>query len=89
MSNEEKRIVVVPPGTADEIRTEMKEALVQLSELVAGLTESYIRTSSQIDQLANFIMEEVPGEPSRSDGAVDCAIRIIREMMRRESERMD
>ena len=29
------------------------------------------------DRLANFIMAEVPGEPSESEGAVDCAIRII------------
>jgi len=31
----------------------------------------------QIDKLANFIMAEVDGEPSESEGAVDCAIRII------------
>jgi hypothetical protein len=35
--------------------------------------------SGQIDKLANFIMNEVPGEPRESEGAVDCAIRIIRE----------
>jgi len=33
----------------------------------------------QIDKLANFIMNEVEGEPSQSEGAVDCAIRIIKE----------
>lgn len=32
----------------------------------------------QIDQLANFIMAEVPGEPSQSEGAVDTAIRWMR-----------
>jgi hypothetical protein len=32
----------------------------------------------QIDRLATFIMDEVPGEPSQSQGAVDTAIRIIR-----------
>ena len=32
----------------------------------------------QIDRLARFIMDEVPGEPSQSQGAVDTAIRIIR-----------
>ncbi len=36
------------------------------------------RLSSQIDTLANFIRREVPGEPSQSEGAVDCAMRIIR-----------
>lgn len=34
--------------------------------------------SDQIDQLANFIMAEVPGEPSPDEGAVECAIRLIR-----------
>lgn len=33
----------------------------------------------QINRLANYIMEHVPGEPSRSEGAVDTAIRLLRE----------
>lgn len=33
---------------------------------------------TQIDELANFIMREIPGEPSRSEGAVDVAIRLLR-----------
>ena len=33
--------------------------------------------NKQIELLANFIMENVEGEPSQSEGAVDCAIRII------------
>jgi hypothetical protein len=33
----------------------------------------------QVKRLADFIMFEVPGEPSQSEGAIDCAIRIIRE----------
>ncbi len=32
----------------------------------------------QITKLANFIMAEVDGEPSQNEGAVDCAIRIMR-----------
>jgi hypothetical protein len=32
----------------------------------------------QVDILAKFIMDEVPGEPSRSEGAVAVAIRLIR-----------
>ena len=32
---------------------------------------------SQVSRLARFIMEEIPGEPSRSEGAVDTAIRIM------------
>ena len=34
----------------------------------------------QIDIFANFIMNEIDGEPSRSEGAGDCAIRIIRQL---------
>ena len=34
--------------------------------------------SSQIDRLASYIMAEIDGEPSESEGAVDTAIRIMR-----------
>ncbi len=37
----------------------------------------------QIDKLAKFIMEEVDDEPSQDEGAVDTAIRIIREQNRK------
>jgi len=33
----------------------------------------------QIDNLANYIMEFIPGEPSQSEGAGDTAIRLLRE----------
>lgn len=33
-------------------------------------------------KLAEFIIREIPGEPSRSEGAVECAIRIIREQQK-------
>lgn len=33
----------------------------------------------QIERLAVFIMEHMKGEPSESGGAVDCAIRLLRE----------
>ena len=36
----------------------------------------------QIDRLAKFILDEVHGEPSRSEGAVDTAIRIIKRQMK-------
>jgi len=36
--------------------------------------------SSQIAELAKFIMQEVEGEPSESEGAVDTAIRVMRKM---------
>jgi len=33
---------------------------------------------TEFDRLARFILDEVPGEPSQSEGAVDTAIRLIR-----------
>ena len=45
----------------------------RLPEIVQAET-----AEQQINRLALFIMEEVPGEPSRSEGAVDVAIRLIR-----------
>ena len=32
---------------------------------------------SQVDRLAKYIIAEFPGEPSKSEGAIDCAIRLL------------
>lgn len=32
---------------------------------------------TQIDLLANYIMGEIPGEPSKSEGAGETAIRLL------------
>ena len=41
---------------------------------------------AQIDTLAKFIQNDVEGEPSQSQGAVDTAIRIITELLERVRE---
>ena len=51
-------------------------------ELVEQLEEP--EAYSQIEKLANFIMSEVEGEPSQSQGAVDTAIRIIKSYQNQE-----
>jgi hypothetical protein len=33
----------------------------------------------QVDALAKFIMAEIPGEPAQSEGAVECAMRLLRD----------
>ncbi len=38
---------------------------------------------SEIDKLADFIMKEIDCEPSRSEGAGECAIRIIKKLQAR------
>lgn len=41
---------------------------------------------SQIWRLAQYIMEHIPGEPSRNEGAIDTAIRLLRDLPRTDSE---
>lgn len=44
------------------------------------------KAEEEIARLANFIAEHVPGEPSRSEGAVDTAIRLLSERRDENSE---
>lgn len=48
--------------------------------VVVRLLDELDRADGQIKQLADFIMHEVEGEPSRSEGAVECAIRLLDEL---------
>ncbi len=43
-------------------------------------------TESEIDKLANFIMKEVDGEPSKSEGAGTTAVRIIKQLQAKNKE---
>ncbi len=54
------------------------EAWVMYESPVKVLQES---RESQLDRLAAFIIEGVPGEPSENEGAVDTAIRLLRELV--------
>lgn len=40
-------------------------------------------SQEQINKLAEFIIAEVPGEPSRSESSVECIIRVVRELQDR------
>lgn len=42
---------------------------------------------SQIQRLGDFILAEIPGEPGESEGAVDTAIRLLRNIVRRAEAR--
>ena len=53
---------------------------------LAILAVEEITMNKQIDLLANFIMANVEGEPSRSEGAVECAIRIILNLQRENKQ---
>ena len=49
--------------------------------LVAYAAQQTAALSDQIGRLADFIMREIPGEPSQSQGAVDTAIRLLKQIV--------
>ena len=51
----------------------------QVKKEFEKLIDSHQRLSNEIDRLALFIMDNVPGEPSKSQGAIDTAIRLLSE----------
>jgi hypothetical protein len=58
------------------VRRVAREALAaaQAQQEATVQTET---AGQQIERLSQFIMEHIPGEPSRSEGAVDAAIRLL------------
>lgn len=65
---------------AQEIEDLKKEAVA--SELVLKrLAEDKSSLLEQLDKLANFVLSEVHGEPAYNEGAVDTAIRTIRNLL--------
>ena len=43
------------------------------------LFKAHQSLAHQIDKLALFIIENIDGEPSKSEGAIDTAIRLLKE----------
>lgn len=39
--------------------------------------EQYVELNEQVHILSTFIMKNIPGEPSRSEGAIETAIRLL------------
>lgn len=54
------------------------EKLAMIPELCEAFAESLAFYMAQIDRLAQVILSEIPGEPSKDQGAVDTAIRLLR-----------
>jgi hypothetical protein len=57
----------------DEARTLCRKYYAELQKM----TEERDALQEQVDKLANYIMAYIPGEPSQSEGAIDCAIRLL------------
>lgn len=52
-----------------------------LFEIISDERATVNDLSGQIDRLAGFILNSVPGEPSQSEAAVDTAIRVIKNLV--------
>lgn len=72
-------------GLLDDLKREYQKSIgwsnlsEQYFQEIKEILDGYDNLRGQMSELANFIMKEVDGEPSQSQGAVDTAIRIIRE----------
>lgn len=60
----------------NNLKVELESFLVESLQEVREETIKHM--DGQIEKLADFIMNEIPGEPSQSEGAVDTAIRLLR-----------
>lgn len=56
-----------------------KAAHHKCAEFAAALEAQLTEMQEAVTRLSRVIMDEIPGEPSASEGAIDCAIRLLRE----------
>ena len=54
----------------------IKNRIIEMEEWDAQIAR-YNMLIEQVDRLAKFIMENIPGEPSEPQGAIDTAIRLL------------
>jgi hypothetical protein len=64
--------------TGEEILRLQREALANAASGLGDFRPIPESLEAQVKRLADVIMHEVPGEPSQNEGAIDCAIRLLR-----------
>lgn len=64
----------------------VRTLLLEANEKLTAEMEQRIRIDGQITTLAQFIMDDVPGEPSENKGAVETIIRVVREQQQWETD---
>lgn len=81
-------IYYVAPGMSDPIMIEAKSGTISLDgQHVYDETGMDSPAKQQIGRLAEFIMDEIEGEPSQPEGAVDTAIRLLRSSHQASTEK--
>lgn len=69
-----------------DVLNRLEAKIKQANDEITRLKKENEELSNQINNLANFIMTYIPGEPSQSEGAVVCAVRIMRKLKARVEE---
>lgn len=64
------------------MREELGRRVLEINQFGDRVVDDAVDLRGQIQRLADFILDNVPGEPSKSVGAVDCAIGIINRLKR-------
>ena len=74
--------MIDPTPTEQAIQSAVNEAFADPYKFVPVVLPDQSRPPAevleeQVDRLGNYIIRNVPGEPSRSEGAIDTAIRLL------------
>ena len=81
-----RRARLVTVAARERLEQAARERLEQaarerLEQAARERLEQVRNAEREIERLSKFILENVPGEPSESEGAVDCAIRIMKKLL--------
>lgn len=77
ITKEELRLNIEALKTDKLIFNKKVDAKIEMLGEVEKLMNSHQHLSNEIDRLAEFIINNVEGEPSENQGAVDTAIRLL------------
>lgn len=61
-----------------EMLRKFEDDLERIKEDWNNELEAHQHLVDKIDELANFILENIGGEPSKNEGAIDTAIRLLK-----------
>lgn len=71
------KLTITVSADVEDAVAGLKAVQREARKTTQALREVESSSAREIDRLADFIMREIPGEPSRSESAVDVAIRLL------------
>ena len=76
------KLTITVSADVEDAVAGLKAVQREARKTAQALREVESSSAREIDRLADFIMREIPGEPSRSESAVDVAIRLLSEKIK-------